>query len=284
MRLAEWALRYSKVCNCLGAALLMPFALIGDSQSSQYLCVIAPKRTAEVVALVEGHVANLSVEVGDRVSRGQQVASIGNSELIKAEIATATASVRAAEAQARRSAVTESQAQDRLRRTTALRNEGLVSEEQLEDARHALRAAQASKDGDEAAVDVQRALLKTKLLLASQSSVVAPFDADVAEVYATTGAELKKGEPVLRLIDQSTLRLRCAVPSADIGRIRPGVALTVTMPSLSLEFTTVVSSVSPEVDEVAQTFRVESRIQRSNALARLFSGNSAGLTATAKLR
>ncbi len=160
--------------------------------------------------------AEVRVNVGDRVNKGQ-VLAVFATETLSAEAAQARAAVAEAEAAAAEAAANA----DRAR---TLQASGALSASQINQYLTAEKTAQARLQAARAQSQVQQARL-------SQSQVLAPDDGIVSARQATVGAVVGSGTELFRLIRQGRLEWRAEVTSAELGRLLPGTAATLTTAS-----------------------------------------------------
>lgn len=160
--------------------------------------------------------AEVRVNVGERVSKGQ-VLAVFATETLAAEAAQARAAVAEAEAAAAEAAANAERAR-------TLQASGALSASQINQYLTAEKTAQARLQAARAQSQLQQARL-------SQSQVLAPDDGIVSARQATVGAVVGSGTELFRLIRQGRLEWRADVTSAELGRLLPGTAATVTTAS-----------------------------------------------------
>jgi membrane fusion protein, multidrug efflux system len=175
--------------------------------------LVAP-RTAVVRAKTSGTLLTLSVAEGSRVKAGQSLGTIDLSELSTrvAERRAMIESQRAQFLQAERShASNERLADQKFISPVALE----ASRATLEAARAQLRAAQAQ--ADTVGVNVRDAAL------------VAPISGIVGKRSAVPGEKVTAEQPLLTVVDLSTLELVAAVGTHEVSLLKPGLAVDVTV-------------------------------------------------------
>lgn len=180
-------------------------------------------------------IAEVRVQVGDRVRRGDVLARIADdtvaSELAEAEAAVAEAEAAAAEAAANAVRARELRAQ-------GFYSAQLDAQYQSTDRRAAARLAAA------------RARQQAARLKLDKTAVRAPDDGVISARHATVGSLTQSGEELFRLIRGGRLEWRAEVPSADLLRVPVGTPARLTGPTGETVGGTV-RSVAPSVD--AQT-------------------------------
>lgn len=176
--------------------------------------------------------AEVRVEVGERVRRGQVLARF-DPRVVEAEWAEAKAAIVLAEAQA-------SEADANARRAKELDGSGALSAQQIDRYLAEARAARARLEAASAAE--RRARLRV-----AHARVLAPSDGVITSRTATVGAVLPAGEELFRLIKDGRLEWRAAVSVEDLDRLSPGQAVRIALPG-STEAQGRLRMVSPVID------------------------------------
>lgn len=217
-----------------------------------------PFQEIEVHAKVAGYVKSINVDVGDRVSAGQLLAVLEMPEL-QNDMVTDEASVR-------RSIEEVNRAQADLARTESVhevahlgstrlaavmkQRPNLVAQQDIDEAQGRDRIAEAQVATARAAVAAAQEQLamaragqnKTKTLFA-YARITAPFAGVITHRYADTGAMIQAGTssqsqamPVVRLSQNTMLRLIIQVPESAVSRIHVGAPVDVKVQALDRTF------------------------------------------------
>lgn len=94
------------------------------------------------------------------------------------------------------------------------------------------------------------------------SVIYAPITASVKERLASTGQYVKKGEPLVKLIQINPLRLRTTVPEQYLQQLNSGETINFTVDSLpDKEFAGKITRFSPAVDKSSRSLMVEATIE-----------------------
>jgi RND family efflux transporter MFP subunit len=194
---------------------------------------IAAWQEASVGAESNGwRLAEVRVNVGDRVRRGQVLAAFAAS-MPQADLAQARAAVAEAEAML-------AEAGANAQRARELQATGALSAQQINQMLTAESTAKARLEAARAQAEVQRLRL-------AQTSVLAPDDGVISARGATVGAVVPAGQELFRLIRQGRLEWRAEVAAADLARVAPGQTVRVT-PAGGSAITGKVRMVAPTVD------------------------------------
>lgn len=175
--------------------------------------------------------AEVAVNVGDRVRRGQLLARLSD-ETVQAEHAQTRAALAEAEA-----ALAEANANaERARR---LEKSGAISAQRIEQYATAEQTARAR-------VQAQRARLRAEEVRLANTRIVAPDDGVISSRSATMGSVVAPGAELFRLIRGARLEWRAELVAADLARVRVGQRVRVHADEATIEGR--VRVVAPTVD------------------------------------
>ena len=232
------------------------------SPSEQSLTLPAEVRGWSQVTLyakVAGYVREIPVDKGTRVQKGDLLARLESPETDQAVAA------------ARADLLLKRQL---LQRTETLRPDGVVSQQDLDNAVGAVRVAEAT--------------LQQELAQQAYEIIRAPFSGVVTARYVDVGALVPSGtgntssvQPVVDLADVDLLRVQVYVGQSDAARLQVGDSVSlVTDSDPSHPIEAKVSRMALGLDTRTRTMLVESDVQ--NRPARLFPGQF--VKATLRLR
>ena len=161
-------------------------------------------------------IAEVLVNVGDRVRRGQVLARF-DAGTLNAETAQAQAALAEAEANA-------AEAANNAARARTLSQTGAMSASQINQYITAEATAKARVASTRAQVQQQQVRL-------AQAAVHAPDDGVISMRTATVGAVVNNGTELFRLIRKGRLEWRAEVTSAELGRLTAGTQALITATS-----------------------------------------------------
>ncbi len=202
---------------------------------------LTPAREATVRAQVGGSLVALSIDRGQTVQAGAEVARVASRDL-EAAFASAQSAVASAESML---TVAKTEAQ----RTEALVKGGALAPRDLEQAKSAVTNAEAQV----AAAGARQRSVWQQL---DDTSVKAPFSGVVSTRPSSIGDVVAPGTEILTIIDLSSLRLEALVPSAQIQSVRPGAKVRFTIRGVAGEFVGAVDRVNPVADPITRQISI----------------------------
>jgi RND family efflux transporter MFP subunit len=197
------------------------------------------------------------------VRQGQALVSLEAPELA-AQVAEAEEKVRALESQRAEAEARYSSSQSTFERIrAAAATPGAVAAEEVTVAQKSMEAAAALVRALESSIRAAGLSVQALRDLEGYLSVTAPFDGEITTRYVHPGALVGPGAgasatPMLRLEDNSRLRLVVAVPEADAGGIVKDARVPFTVPAYPEEtFTGIVARIAHSMDLKTRTMPVE---------------------------
>ena len=229
---------------------------------------IFPYEKVDVMARVNGYITRVLVDRGTMVRKGQLLAEMSAPEMA-AQIAEAQARVkiaesRKAEAEARLAGVQASC--DRLK--AAAKTPGAVSGLEVVQAEKSVDAARAAVAATEDSIVATRFSIQPLKDLEGYLKIIAPFDAVVTERIAHPGALAGPSSgALLKLENNSRLRVVVAVPETEAGAIPRGARIGFTVPAHpGMMFEGVIARNPLSMDPKTRTMPVELDVSNGKGL------------------
>ena len=220
---------------------------------------LAAKTRVGIKPKVPGRLERVLVDVGDRVSEGQVVATIDRAEVDAqvdagvAAIGVAKASVDAAEA-GLANALTEHD------RAKMLFEGGAIPRQRLESADTAHRAAVAQRDLAKANMAQAEASLRRTREVQRDATLRSPVSGFIVERNYDAGA-IPGDQPIVVVADVRQLKLEAGVSELEAGRLRVGMKARIEAQAKPGQvFEGELAAIAPEVDERNRHFRIEVRV------------------------
>ncbi len=200
-------------------------------QTFEFPGVAEPIEQRRIAAEAGGRVLAAPFEEGDAVEKGDL--------LLRVDADNTNAQIDLIESQL-------ASARREYNRSKRLAKEGLVTPQQLDQATSQLEQARLS--------------LKQAKVGKSKSVVRSPFSGTVAAKFTEPGEFTGPGQPIIDLIDTSTIQMNVTVPESAIPYISKGDEVDVVFPSVGRRVTGTIHRRGVRVAQPTQTFPVEVHI------------------------
>lgn len=221
-----------------------------------YPATLAAIQAADIRAIeAKGFVRRITVDKGDRVSKGQVLVTIDCPEYHARarQAAQGVASAKAMRDNARRVAL----------RLRPMRAQAFVSQLELDAAEAALDTAQARLQNEEAKVAESQNLL-------GYCVIRSPFDGEVAMRFVDVGEQVRPGgRTLLQLVRRDAMRVLVTVIDKDGEHLREGLPAELTVQGLPGQtFFGKVTRFSRTVDPATRTLQVEVELPNPSGVLR----------------
>ena len=253
------------VTSVMEAPLAVPFQVTGSVQPID-------SQVAHVRPLARGRIQHVQVKVGDRVTRGQELAAFDNIEA--GELATQYEAARAELARLRVQLSTATRQAERSRKLVEI---GAVSQRESEAAIGDQRQLEESVRSQESTVAGIEARLRRYGLdtetAAGRSAVTAirsPFAGVVTRVSAAPGDVVDASSELFAVADISRVYVEAQVYEKDLGRVHRGQSATIAVDAYPDEgFTGQVAVIGDTVDPQTRTIAVRCEVANAKGLLKL---------------
>ena len=254
---------------------------------------LAADEQATLSFKVAGRLNLLRVDLGSRITKGQEVALL-ETEDFRVRLEQAGAALQQARARlglapqgdddridinktalvAQAIAVLD-EARATRDRTLRLVREGVQPQADVDRVESAFKVAESRyQDAIEEVRNRQAILLQRRSELAiarqqlAETKLYSPFDGAVRERRATMGEYLTAGSPVLIVVRLHPLRLRAEVPEREAAGIRIGQAVNVTVEGDLENYSGRLVRLSPAIQEQSRTLVVEAEVDNRHSKLR----------------
>ena len=261
-------------------------------EAPTFIGTTRPEGEVSLRSRVEGRLLSLSVNIGDRVARGQIVAQLDDAILatavtqaqaelaaLESEVVRAQTQVSNAKARAEQARVQLKQAQKDTARRQFLWQEGAISQQEAELAQTAAQSAeQTLRAAIEQIRSEQQAVAAASGRVAAQKAAVAQTKERLSYVKITSpingiaiarvnepGNLVQPGGEILKLGDFSRVEVEVQVPDKEISNIRIGQSVQVQLDAFPNQiFTGTVARIYPAANQTFLQVPVEIVIPNSN--------------------
>lgn len=223
------------------------------NDSSEYVATVKSRDSAVIMPQVEGQVTQIFVHSGDRVEAGAALVEIDPLKQ-QATVRNLVSARAAQQAQL-------NWAKQQYERTQGLSAAGVVSKQDLDQAKATLDAAKAQMDALDAQVREQEVQLQYYKVVAPRSGIVGDIPVRVGD-RVTTATQLTT-------IDQpGSLEVYVYVPVERSAQLRMNVPVEVLDSTGKVLADSRITFISPQVDNTTQTVLVKARIANGNEALR----------------
>lgn len=225
----------------------------------------------EITPRVGGRVAEVFVNLGDRVEPGDPLLQLDTEEF-EQDVAQAAAELEVAEASLAEALASRDAARRELQRTRELRGQGIASRSELEAAETELALSQTRVALAESQIRQRRSALRTREIQLGYARIEADAANGtrwVAERHVDPGAVISASEPALALVRLQPVRAVLAVTEADYGRLSPGQDAQVRTGAYpDAAFAGTIARIAPEFRPGSRQARIEVEIPNEDTRLR----------------
>jgi len=218
---------------------------ISLNDTTEYVATLRSRDSAVLMPQVEGEIVDIRVHSGDRVSAGAVLMQIDPAK----QQATVTSQESAKAAQL----ANLKWAQQQYERTSSLYAAGVVSKQDLDQAKAAMDAAQAQLQALDAQVREQQVQLH-------YHNVVAPRNGIVGDIPVRVGDRVTNTTPLTTVDKPGSLEAYIYVPVERSPQLKLDTPVQIVDGAGNVMADSRISFISPQVDNTTQTVLIKARI------------------------
>jgi membrane fusion protein (multidrug efflux system) len=205
-----------------------------------------PREHAVMSSEVEGRVAEVVADFGDKVAAGQVMLKINPREY-ELRVQTAQAALDQARAKLANSTA-------RYNRARTLKQAAAISTEQFDQLASQLRVDQA----DTESADEALAMARKKL---GDTEIKAPFSGSVQKRMVSLGEYVSPGKEIYELIATDPIKLRCPMPERFVPLARVGMPVKLAIDAnQGTSYAGKITRIAPALDESSRTLLIEAEV------------------------
>jgi len=217
--------------------------------ATEYVATVKSRDSAVIMPQVEGQVTKIFVHSGEAVGSGAPLMEI---DPLKQQ-----ATVKSQESSRAAQEANLSYAKQQYERSQGLYSAGVVSKQDLDQAKSALDAAQAQMDSLDAQVSEQQVQLH-------YYRVVAPWGGIVGDIPVRVGDRVTTATQLTTVDKPGSLEIYVYVPIEHSSQLKMNLPVQVLDSNGKVVADSRISFISPQVDNTTQTVLVKARIANSN--------------------
>lgn len=207
--------------------------------------LLVPLRQTLLTAELDGRVAEITVRAGDKVTQGQVLARM-DPEDINSRIAESRANVAAARAQLDLAERTQ-------QRNEELQAKNFISANSLDGSRSALASAREN-------LRAREAQLSLVLQALPKATVRAPLKGVVSDRSIEVGQHIGTNARLFSIVDLTELEFAAKLPMSEIGAVKIGQSVSLSVEGLSAPVTGRIERISPIAEDASRMIPVFIRV------------------------
>lgn len=222
---------------------------------------LQPVRIIQIKSKASGEILEMPVELGDTVAVGDLIAQV-DTQTLEQELQQAQADLDSAQ-------IRLSVAERDYERTKDLHAEDLVSFRDLDAAEQTYTTSKGSLMRSEADVRIRQERLDDATVRATSAGTVIAKTVEIGTIIQSSTSSVQGGTTLIEMADLSTLEVRTLVDEIDIGQVRPGLPVNITVEAFpDRQFVGQVIKIEPQavLSQQVTTFPVLTRIDNSDGL------------------
>jgi RND family efflux transporter MFP subunit len=223
------------------------------SDTTEYVATLKSRDSAVIMPQVEGIITEIFVHSGDHVASG--------ASLVQIDPAKQQATVKSQEEAHAAQVAQVKWAQQNYDRVSGLANAGVVSKQDLDQARAALDAARAQLQSLEAQVREQQVQLHYYRVVASRAGMVGDIPVRVGDRVQTT-------TPLTTIDRPGSLEAYIYVPVEKSRQLKRNLPVDIVDASGKTLAASKITFISPEVDNTTQTVLIKAQIANESDVLR----------------
>src|SRR5688500_11041102 len=221
---------------------------------------VVGEATVAVAPRAAGRLQDVSVKLGDRVSRGQRIAKIEDFEL-QEQVKQAEAAQQVSEATIRQREADLQLATTNVERSRSLFERQLLPKQTLDDTEARYTSAQAALDLARAQNAQSKARLDELQINLANTIITSPVNGFVSRRTVDPGAFVSQNAPVVDVVDITRVRLVANIVEKDLKEMQTGDTTKVQVDAYPGEiFAGRIARVSPVLDPATRTAPIEIEI------------------------
>jgi len=230
------------------------------TQSIDVVGSLSPKFQADVKAEYPGAITQIYVAEWVRVQKGTPLAQLDTREL-GLVLQRSEAAVEAAKANVAQAEVAQNRAQRENDRFIKLKEAGLVTQQNLDDAGTEKEAAAARVSAAKAQLRAAQGELHQMQTRLAKATIRSPLDGVVSQRNMNVG-DLTGDRALFHIVDNRLLDLTVTVPSGETGSVKVGQPLTFSTDSIPGKvFTGKVAFINPAISEADRSVKIVAEVK-----------------------
>ena len=212
---------------------------------------VIARQAGVVAARTKGAIEAVKVHVGDRVKKGETIATLISS-MLNAERELKAAELKESSAKIRTVGVQLRLANQELERLKRLKKSSAFSSARYQDKLRDVERIQSALIETKAKREQARAKLRMANINLFNAKVIAPFDGVIINRAVEAGDYVGLGAPVVTILNEKSLEVEAEVPANRLGGLTKGIKIDV-KPEFGKSFKASVRAIVPQENALSRT-------------------------------
>jgi len=249
-------------------------------ETAELAGTVRASTSASVAARVAGTIAMMRVREGDRVKKGELLATLDAREN-QASAAGALAGIDDAARGVDEAVARKKLADVTFERYQRLFNEQAVTRQELDVRQTEREVAVQSVARAEARLKQARELSRGAGALSDYSRITSPISGLITARHADLGSSVFPSQPIFTLEDEGSYQLELSLPETLQSRVRPGMKVEVSLDAIPQSFSLQVSEIIPATDPASRTFIAKIPLKMKGLRSGMFGRGRVGVGSVA---
>jgi RND family efflux transporter MFP subunit len=223
-----------------------------------YIGVLTPRATNQVVSPLSAPIAEIVVQVGDTVKKGDTVARF-DAKTLQQQLKIEQSTLAARRAEVGKAVGAANAARLLYFRDKKAFEQGIGSKQDMEQSLARYQEAQSEVSSAMANVEQQQNVIAKLKDSITNTTLVSPMDGRVGFIAVHRGDRIEEGHPVMRIDSDGAPVVKFAIPGEDAGHLNKGDAVDIVLESKGT-LAGVLRVISPDIDPTAQMILAEADI------------------------
>jgi len=221
---------------------------------------VRAKTVSIVASRVMGTITSVKVKEGDKVTAGDVLMTIDNSDTAQ-RVTAAEAALKEAQSARQAAAAQRSLAEVTYRRFKNLYDEKVISRQEFDQIEMQKKVSDAEFSRMSQGVERARATLEEARVYHGFTQVKAPISGIVTEKKIEAGSLATPGMPLYTVEDTSQFKIEAAIDEGLIKKVSPGMAAYILFDKTGEKMNGRIVKVVPSIDPASRTFLIEIALQ-----------------------
>jgi HlyD family secretion protein len=211
----------------------------------------------DLKSVITAKVVQMNVNIGSKVKKGDPILQLDTRDL-QAQSSKAGAALSQAQSSLAGAKAAYKNAEVNYGRNNQLFQAGAISQQELQQSKNELDAAETAKDVGQSQMEQAQAVITETNIQLDNGMITSPISGVVTAKTASAGEVVSAGAPLLTIVNPETLLINAYIPEDILSQIKVGQQVVVKIPEVSKDgYKGELSVIDSAVDPVSKTILVK---------------------------